>query len=90
MYSLSKDAVATSNQDVKVYINNVKIDPIHYTYSAELDSLTIHCNLEKSDLIEVEYLVDKMIYEHFTHNKCEYRIEPVYKYSHLLGRHTIL
>lgn len=89
-WQLPEDATASTSQEAKVYINNVELDTTMYTYNPTFKTLKIHCPITENDLIEAEYCVDRITYQHATPFPCEYKIVPIYRNSHTFGQHTLL
>lgn len=83
--------VATSTEDIIVFINGTEISSIYYNYN-KLGNLISIDNLDvtKNDIVKMQYKCDKIIYEHNTHKKCKYEVFPIYKNSYKLGQHTKL
>lgn len=89
-WELPRDISGVNTNSVKVYINNWKLDTGKYTFNPKTKMLIVHVDILETDLVEAEYLVDRIRYVHNSISKCEYKIVPIFKKSHLIGRHTIL
>lgn len=89
-WQLPAEATGSNSSSVEVYVNHLKLDNNKYSFNPYTKILKIFIETNPLDSIEVIYLVDKVEYIHKTVNKCEYKITPVFKRSHLLGKHTLL
>ena len=89
-WSLPSDAIISSSDDLKVWINNILVNTNSYTYSPNIKMLEIGIELSKDDLIEIEYNVDRISLKRNSMNETRYTIIPVFHNSHHIGQHTVL
>ncbi|MGL6104599.1 hypothetical protein, partial [Romboutsia sp.] len=86
-----KDKVlARTSSDVIVTINGVKLSIEKYTFVSNINTLNIHTSLSNSDIIKVEYHVDKIEYIHNTIKNYKYSIVPIFKKEYSIGNHNKL
>ncbi|MEG0153366.1 MAG: hypothetical protein RR744_09400 [Cellulosilyticaceae bacterium] len=90
VWEIGEKILAKTSSDVAVFVNQIRLNPGQYTFSSALGLLNIHVNINKKDLIKIEYNVDRIKYIHNTTRKHEYRIVPLYKSDYRLGEHSLL
>lgn len=89
-WQLRDEITGINSSSVEVFVNHNKLQTNNYTFNIKTKILDITLDLNKEDLIEIEYKLDIIRYSHRTKNKCEYIVVPFFENSHLIGTHTIL
>lgn len=82
--------ISESQVDVTVYINGQAISRMDYTYKSSTNSLIIHCTLTSSDIVNINYFVDKVRYIDYYTGKCTYKVVPLFKEGTVTGKHSYL
>lgn len=89
-WQLRDEITGVNSSSVEVFINHNKLQTRDYTFNVKTKVLIVTLDLNKDDIIEVEYKLDIICYSHKSQNRCEYTIVPIFENSHLIGTHNIL
>lgn len=89
-WQLKDEVTNVSSSSIDVFVNHNKLELKLYTFNIKNKVLTIHLDLNKTDIIEIGYRIDSIYYSHRTQNMCEYTVVPIFKRSNLIGNHTLL
>lgn len=90
IWEMDEEVIAKTSIDLNVYINNLKLSAIQYTFNPKSRILNIHIKASSSDVIKIEYDVDRISYTHNSDSPCEYRIVPIFENGYRLGEHSLL
>lgn len=90
IWEMNEEIIAKTSIDVNVYINELKLTTIQYTFNPKNRILNIHIKANPNDNIKIEYNVDRLSYVHNSDIECTYRIVPIFKDGYRLGEHSLL
>lgn len=90
LWEMEEEIMAKTSIDVNVYINEIKLTTMQYTFNPKNRILNIHIKAKSNDVIKIEYNVDRLSYVHNSDMECTYRIAPIFKGGYRLGEHSLL
>lgn len=90
IWEIEEEVIAKTSIDVNVYINEIRLNTIQYTFNPKNKILNIHTKANPNDVIKFEYNVDRISYSHNSDIPCDYRIVPIFDNGYRLGEHSLL